>query len=70
VKTADVDWTQRGAVCPVKNQGQCGAAWVFATTGPLQGLTKIADETLTILSDQQLIDCVSTNGTGCNGGFP
>jgi hypothetical protein len=35
----------------------------------LQGLTKIADGALKILSDQQLIDCASAKGSGCTGGF-
>lgn len=66
----DIDWVQQGAVASVKNQGQCAAAWVFSTTGPLQGLSKIADGKLQILSDQQLIDCANPSGSGCTGGYP
>jgi cathepsin L len=63
-----VDWRQKGVVNPVKDQAQCGSCWAFSTVQGQESAWAIAKGQLLSLSEQNLVDCV-TSCYGCNGGL-
>jgi len=63
------DWRAKGAVTPIKNQLQCGSSPYFGAVVSVEGCHMITTGTLVSLSEQQIIDCSSSEGNeACNGG--
>jgi len=67
---ASVDWRNKGAVTPVKDQGQCGSCWTFSTTGVVEGNYFLQNAKLLSFSEQQIVDCDTDQNEGCDGGWP
>merc|ERR1719283_184395 len=54
---ASVDWREKGAITPVKDQGSCGSCWAFCTTEMFESYAAIATNNLPVLSAQQVTSC-------------
>ena len=64
-----IDWREKNAVNPVKDQGQCGSCWAFSAVSAQESAWFINKGVLQSLSESEIVDCC-TSCSGCNGGWP
>uniref|UniRef100_A0A2N9IJ45 Peptidase C1A papain C-terminal domain-containing protein n=1 Tax=Fagus sylvatica TaxID=28930 RepID=A0A2N9IJ45_FAGSY len=70
VVPSTLDWRKKGAVTPIKDQGQCGCCWAFSAVAAMEGITQLTTGKLISLSEQELVDCdTSGEDQGCEGGL-
>jgi len=63
-----IDWRTRGAIGPIRNQGNCGCCWAFSAVSNIESSYFLKYGVLLNLSEQQLLDC-NFLSKGCNGGI-
>jgi cathepsin L len=61
------DWREKQAVTPIKNQGECGDCFIFASTGAFESSWYLQNHKTISVSEQQLLDCAKAGG--CGGGW-
>lgn len=69
VKFKPIDWRDKDVFLPVRDQGECGSCWAFASVGALEALRYIKTGKKEYLSPQQLVSC-DEKEKGCKGGWP
>ena len=46
----NIDWTTKGVVSPVKDQGNCGSCWAFSAVATLESFSLMARKQAVSLS--------------------
>ncbi|XP_070190802.1 digestive cysteine proteinase 1-like [Littorina saxatilis] len=64
ISPTSLNWTEKGAVTPVGNQGGCGSCYAFGAVAAIEAQLYIKTGTLIELSKQQFVDCHKKD---CNG---
>lgn len=65
---AALNWCTAIGCTAVRDQGNCGSCWAFATAGVLEQNIRIVDGIAKDLSEQYLLSC-NTDGWDCDGGW-
>jgi len=63
-----VNWVDKKATTPVKDQQQCGSCWAFSVTENFESMWFLAKNKIPTLAPQQLVDC-DPQSYGCGGGW-
>ncbi len=69
---SSIDWREKGIVNAIKDQGQCGSCYTFASIAAIEGADAQKTGKLKSFSEQSIVDCagLTYGDMGCNGGNP
>ncbi|XP_063618234.1 cysteine proteinase 1-like [Cydia splendana] len=62
----ELDYSTQGLVTEIKDQNPCGSCYIFAAIGNIEGVHAKQTGQLVSLSEQQILDCMSS--ATCHGG--
>ncbi|OLQ09921.1 Cysteine proteinase RD19a [Symbiodinium microadriaticum] len=62
------DWTDKGAVGPVRDQKALGSCWAVSTAEAVEGQVAVTTGKLVPLSPEQLVECDASTDSSCGGG--
>jgi cathepsin L len=66
-EAAEFDWRSKQAVTPIKDQGNCGDCFIFASTGAFESSWYLQNKKTISVSEQQILNCAK--GGDCAGGW-
>jgi C1A family cysteine protease len=66
----EFDWRTKNVVSSIKDQGQCGSCYAFATSAVMESAHAIKTRSGNVIdfSPQEIVDCSSNGNYGCDGG--
>ena len=67
VVPSSLDWVHEGKVSEVRDQGNCGSCWAFATASVVESLLMIQNGSNVMTAVKYLLQC--TAGSSCYGGY-